>query len=376
VEIVSARSKGPDLALPALSRSRDLLGTREHYAVVNGRWYRADRSVRSVEPVDGPASPPFGTGGRLIDEELVTNLLTTQLWRESDRERRAESRANFFWPESVLYEPAMPGVQLSDDDFVPVDHDVLRRARRRAFVDFMLGERSRGYYVSQPAVAAVVAALVGERVGGTVLDPFCGTGSCLWAVRDRAVQYARPATYIGYDLSPVVVGAAAAIARQEPRLTTIEVANAYETELPVADVVVTAPPLALRLPTPHTLLDGSTTTDGEAAAVDLCLRSLRPRGRAVFHIGAGFTFKQNLERYRQFLATEYRVAALIGLPSGALASTAIKSVLMVVDRAEPGETFVAQFGEDWEAQLAPESTALEAALQHLDPGGSTILGEL
>jgi hypothetical protein len=49
---------------------------------------------------------------------------------------------------------------------------------------------------------------------------------------------------------------------------------------------------------------------------------------------------------------------------------------MVVDRAEPGETFVAQFGEDWEAQLAPESTALEAALQHLDPGGSTILGEL
>lgn len=373
VEVKSSSLKAPELALPALARSRDLLGTREHYAVIAGGWYRADRSVRSLEPVDGPTSPLYGTGGFLTDEDLATNLLSTQLWQDSRRQRESGA-IDIFWPDSVMYEPALPGIQLSHEEFVPVDHEVLRRARRRALVEYMLGERSHGFYVSQPVIAEAVATLVGERVGGTVLDPFCGTGSFLWAVVDRTGRTDLPVEFVGYDVDQKVAEAAQAIGRQEPLLTTIEHANAYEVTLPVAQVVITAPPLGLRMQAPHALLDGSSTADGEAAAVDLCLRALQPGGRAVFHLGAGFTFKQALERYRQYLASEFRVAVLIGLPSGALPGTTIRSVLLVIDRAEPGETFIAQFGEDWEEQIGVEGAALLAAREHLDGGGPTIVG--
>ena len=373
VEIKSAKLTTPDLALPALARSRDLLGTREHYVVADGRWYQADRSVRSLEPVDGPTFPLYGSGGFLTDEDLATNLLTAQLWQES-RARQASARVDYSWPDNVLYEPALSGIQLSDDEFVPVDHDVLRRARRRALVDYMLGERSHGFYVSRPVIAEAVAALAGERVGGTVLDPFCGTGSFLWAMVDRAERSEEPVEFVGYDVHQRVAEAAQAIGRQEPLLTTIENASAYEVALPRAQVVVTAPPLGLRMQTQHALLDGSTTTDGETAAVDLCLRALEPGGRAVFHLGTGFTFKQNLERYRQYLASQFRVAVLIGLPSGAIPGTTIRSVLLVIERAEPGETFIAQLGEDWDAQIGVEGAALLAAREHLDGGGPTIVG--
>lgn len=376
VEIKSGKFKLPDLALPALSKYRDLLGTRDHYAVINGHWFKADRGVRSLEPVDGPTPPLYGAGGFLADEELATSLLSAQLWRETHRRRASDASVHSFFPNEVLYETALPGIQLSDDEFVPVESDVLRRARRRAIVSHLVGGRSTGEYVSSPVIAEGVATLVGDRVGGTVLDPFCGTGSFLWAVLDRAVQQEGSAEFVGFELNPMVAQAAEAIGRSERMATIIEVANAYEADLPLAQVVVTAPPLGLRLREPHQLLDGTKTMDGEAAAVDISLRGLQSGGRAVFHLGAGFTFKRNLERYRRHLAEDLRVAALIGLPSGAIPGTTIRSVLLVIDRAAPGETFIAQLGEDWEAQLGFGGAAVEEALAHLDGHGPTTLGEL
>jgi N-6 DNA Methylase len=376
IEIKSKKKTTPDRLLPALARSQDLLGTQDHYAVINGQWFKADRGVRVLEPVDGPAPPLYGTGGFLKNEELAASLLSTQLWRETDRQRFSGLREDNVFPDAVLYETAIPGIQLSDDEFVPVDVDVLRRARRRAIIGHLVGGKSTGMYVSSPVIAEAVAMLVGEQLGGTVLDPFCGTGSFLWALIDRALQYDAPAEFWGYEQNPMVAQAAEAIGRSERILTTIEVADAYEADLPNAQVVVTAPPLGVRLQKPHQMLDGSATTEGEAAAVDLSLRTLQPGGRAVFHLGVGFTFKTTLERYRQYLANEFHVAALIGLPSGAVPGTAIRSVLLVVGRAEPGVTFVAQLGEDWEAQLGRGGAALDAARAHLDGGGPRLLGEL
>ena len=299
--------------------------------------------------------------------------------RNSGRSRadRQESKArvDYFWSDSILYEPALPGIQLSDQEFVPVDREVLRRARRRALVDYMLGERSYSLYVSQPAIAEAVAALVGDRLGGTVLDPFCGTGSFLWAVIDRAERFDGPVEFVGFDVDQKVAEAAQAIGRQEPLLTDIEVANAYYADLPAAQVVVTAPPLGLRLQAPHALLDGSMTTDGEAtAARPVSCAPLRPAAVRCSTLERDSRLKHALERYRQYLANEFRVAVVIGLPSGALPGTSIRSVLLVIDRARAGQTFIAQLGEDWEAQIGAEGPALLAAREHLDGGGTTIVG--
>ncbi|ETA05274.1 hypothetical protein V525_19150 [Gordonia alkanivorans CGMCC 6845] len=99
------------------------------------------------------------------------------------------------------------------------------------------------------------------------------------------------------------------------------------------------------------------------------MQALRRGGRAVLHLPANFTYITSCESYRQFLASNYRVAAVIGLPRGAMISTGIRSILLVIDNTDPGETFVAQLGEDWIAQLGSEGAALRAAVSHID--GST-----
>jgi hypothetical protein len=240
VEVKSGHLKEPDLALPALSRCRDLLGTRDHYAVISGQWFKADRGVRSLEPVDAPTPPTYGTDGLLADEELATSLLAAQLWRQTHQRRMSDVPVDYFFPSGVLYETALPGIQVSDDEFLPVEHEVLRRARRRAIIGYLVGGKSTGMYVSSPVIAQTVAVLVGDNAVGTVLDPFCGTGSFLWAVLDLALQHESPVEFVGYELNSTVAQAAEAIGRSEPMPTIIEAADAYETALPPAQAIVTA----------------------------------------------------------------------------------------------------------------------------------------
>lgn len=366
VEMKSGRLKPPELTLPALSRSRDLLGTMDHYAVVNGQWFKADRSVRSLEPVDGPTPPPHGAGGFLADESLATSLLLKSLWREADKERARGVRVDYFFPSAdLLTETNVPGIQTADG-FIPVRHEVLWQARRRALVEFASHGGKGEALASSPLIARAIADLAGRVIAGTVLDPFCGTGSFLWAAMDRTLLHEEPVEFVGVELNTGLADLARTIGQTAPMLTTIATGDAFEVELPMADVVLAAPPLGMRMREPRVLLDGSTTTDMAVAAVDLALRQLRPGGRAVVHVAAGFTFQSAAERFRQYLASEHRVAALIGLPSGAVPGTGVRSVLIVIERAEPGETFVAQLGEDWETQLAPGGAALSAALAHID----------
>jgi hypothetical protein len=142
--------------------------------------------------------------------------------------------------------------------------------------------------------------------------------------------------------------------------------DAFTADLPPARCVVSSPPSGVRLPASHELLDGTMTHDGDYVAVDRILRVLADGGRGVLHVSAGFTFKANGERFRRYVADHFRVAAVIGCPSGTVSGTSIRSALLVIDNAEPGETFVAQLGEDWETQLTPGGAALDAALEHVD----------
>ncbi|MFM9378797.1 class I SAM-dependent DNA methyltransferase [Gordonia sp. VNK21] len=366
VEIKSGQFKTPELALPALARSRDLLGTTDHYAVVNGQWFKADRSVRSLEPVDGPTPPQHGPRGLLVDEGLATSLLLKSLWRHVDGERAHGAQVDNFFPAADLTaEPDVAGIETADG-FVPVRSDVLWQARRRALIEFASNTGKGEALASDPVIARAMADLAGPPIAGTVLDPFCGTGSFLWAVMDRALRHDAPVEFVGVEVNDGLASLAGTIGRTAPLLTTIVSGDAFEVELPLADLVLAAPPLGMRLREPRVLLDGSTTTDMTVAAVDLALQQLRPGGRAVLHVAAGFTFQRAAEQYRQYLAEQLRVAALIGLPGGAVPGTGVRSVLLVIERREPGETFVAQLGEDWETQLASGGAALTAALAHID----------
>ena len=48
----------PEIGLSALARARDLLGTVDHYVVVNdNEWYQADPGIQRLVKVDGPPRP-------------------------------------------------------------------------------------------------------------------------------------------------------------------------------------------------------------------------------------------------------------------------------------------------------------------------------
>ncbi|NYD57053.1 hypothetical protein BKA08_001291 [Nocardioides marinisabuli] len=361
--------KRPEFVLPALARSRELLGTTEHYAVIGDQWYRADRGLRSVERVPGP-DPLDDTGvgsGFVTDLSLATSLLLDRLRAEAG-DRRGRESTTTFPPADIMAETLLPGVETVSGDFVPVDHKVLWQARRQALVEFASGARSTSAHVSDSLIAQAVAHLIGSRLDGTVLDPFCGTGSFLWAALDRAVQIEGPVEFVGVEREPDLAELAGHIALSAPMPATVTCDDAFSTELPEAQAVVSAPPIGGRMQGErHSLLTGDQTSETELAALDACIRTLAPGGRAVLHLPIGVTFKRGVhERYRDFLSNECRVAALIGLPPGALEGTQIRSLLLVVDRDQPGDTFVAQLGADWRTQLEKDGAALQAALEHVD----------
>lgn len=368
VEIKPGPFKNPELALPALARSRDMLGTVDHYVVVNSQWFKADRSVRSLEPVDGPTPPQHGPRGWLVDEGLAKSLLLKSWWHRVDVERARGARADDYLPPTdLLAKTSVPGIETAGG-FVPVRPDVLWQARRRALVEFAGNMGNKGAVVSDPVIARAMAELAGPVVAGIVLDPFCGTGSFLWAAMDRVLQDYASVEFFGVELNDHLADLASNIGQAAPLPTTIVNGDAFEVELPTADVALAAPPLGVRLREPRVLLDGSITIDTTVAAVDLALQRLRPGGRAVLHVDAGFTYRRAVEQYRRYLADTHRVAALIGLPSGAVPGTGVRSVILVIERGEPAETFIAQLGDDWETQLAPGGAALTAAVSHVHDG--------
>lgn len=356
-----------EAGLSALARARDMLGTVDHYVVVNDReWYRADPGIQRLSQVDGPSAPPNGGEGEIADVDLVTALLSEELWKAAARSRgKGMPVVDYhFNPGRVL---DFSGFRTSSGSWVPVSKEALWQARRRAVVDFERRGKEAGLFTSHKTVAAAVAQLAGSKLTWDLLDPFCGAGSFLWESIDYAQEHKTGLnTVLGYDIDQRTADVARSIADAAPVPTEIFAADALGADLPLSTCVVSAPPFGLRLQEHHELLDRSTTRDGDLVLLDRMVRLLGEGSRAVLHLPVGITFRANSEHYRHFLATQFRVAAILGLPSGAVLGTGIRSVLMVIDKTQPTDTFIAQLGDDWEAQLAPCGSAMEAALAHID----------
>ena len=357
----------PEIGLSALARARDLLGTVDHYVVVNNtEWYQADPGIQRLVKVDGPASPPNGGEGEIADIDFATSLLSEGLWKAASRmrDRGAPVVDYVFGTERSL---DLGGFRTATGSSVHIKRETLWQAGRRAIVDFERRGKEAGIYTSPKGIAQAVAQLAGSRLTRDLLDPFCGAGSFLWEAIDYAQEHGIGLnTALGCDINVRTAAVATSIGRASPVPVEITAADALTADLPLSTCVVSAPPFGLKLQEHHELLDGSTTRDGDLVVLDRMVRLLGSGGRAVLHLPVGITFRAAGERYRQFLATRFRVAAILGLPSGAVVGTGIRSILMVIENAAPTDTFVAQLGEDWESQLAAGGAALGAALAHID----------
>lgn len=364
---VKAGGQRPETALPQLAQISSSLGTEEHFVVVGEEWFRSGRGFRTIEDLDGPPEASQRANGEVRSVSLASQLLRAKLGRLSDRNRSRRGLSVDAIVDAVAAAPGYPSaIETVDGQVVPVSPTVLMQARREVYSDVAETMHEMGLSASPPVIAQAIALLAGNRLEGRAVDPFCGAGTFLWALHDRAdVEQLTIETY-GIDLHPETVRAAKLLGSSVEQKSEFEVGDAFSASLPDADLVVAAPPMGIRLADPFELLDGSVTRDGEIASVDRCLRLLKPGGRAVLQLSPSITYQPQAEAYRNYLANEYRVAALIGCPTGSAYATRISTVLIVVDRAPTGETFVAQLSDDWQTQLAPEGPVMSAAIKHID----------
>lgn len=357
IEIKSGASiSKPEFVLPQVAQYANTLGTVDNYIVIDDNWFKADRSFRRVEPVSGPTSPPFGSHGEVDDPAVVEPLLRN-------------------WLASLTREmaPREVSVSLPTLDGFSVSNEAYWRAAMRAIAD-TTSRSGFAHHSSSPLIASLVARLLGNQLQGLVLDPFAGVGSFLWAVADRLREAMergeRPASVklVGVELEERTAAIARAIGEVAGVPTEIVVGDALRVDLPMASAIVTAPPLGMRLPQPYKLLNGRLTTDMDLAAVDLSIRQLEDGGRAVILLPRSFVYRASGEEFRDYLANEFRVGALIGTPRGAVPGTSVAGVVLVIDKGDAlGETFVGQAADDdWQVQLGVEGALTKAALDHLD----------
>jgi len=368
VEVKRGFSKPPELALPQMARYRDLLGTVDHYIVIDDEWFRADEGMRSIERVDAPNPPRFGSAGELSDVKLVTSLLVAALWRETDS-RRGEEGSVLHTVAELIRSATELGVEIAPGEFAHVSPHTMFQASRSLVATATERDRRSSIYALNPVLVRAMAALAGRKLTGTVVDPFAGVGSLLWAVADEAAARGAQIRLHGRERTESILDVAEAVALSSPVPVTFEMGGDLFEPPTSADVIVCLPPFGIRPQSnegPPALLNGERAKDGDIAIVDAILRSLNPGGRAVLLVPSSFTFRTAGEGYRHFLAENFRVAALIGIEAALQPHTSISTVLMVIDDASPGETFVAQLAGDWETQLAPGGAALEAAMAHIE----------
>ena len=367
VEVKRRTVSDPQHVLDQLALARDMLGTQRHYLVTPDGWFEADGGLRRVQQVDAPAEADR-PGGELRDISTVELLLQQYLWAAGNRHRNeAGPDAALGAVRDLLTRFAGPAT-VPADQTVPMDPATRWRAVRDVIRKYLARDRHLEEMLSQPALARPLAQLLGDVVPPRVEDPFAGLGAFLWAVADRALETGAEVQLSGMDINLNMIQLASAVGELCPVPLQFRVGDSFRIQdgEPV-DAVLTQPPIGLRLPEPFRLSSGATTRDGELAAIDVALSRLKPGGRAVLHISRGWTFRSgDAARYRAYLAAKWRVAALIGLPAGAYAGTSIPSTVLIIDRAQPSETFVANLEANWAGELAPGGSVLTECLKHLD----------
>lgn len=367
-----AEEGGFEGALAQLAVPRDLLGTSAHYIFDGRQWYEADAGLRTVRLLPGaPLAPPH-VPTTLADADVAAQLLTERVWQQMDAQRTHDPSVALL--RGLLDELAAAEGRLPfGRHLLHVPQPVLWSATQQVARWALTRQRAVAEFTTEPALVTSMALLLGPRIHGLVFDPFAGIGSSLWAAAERAAAGEQQAELRGTEINQETAQLARGLAGISPYEITIESADSFTATVQgIADFVVTEPPAGLRLAEPYRIETFGDTRDADIASIDLAVKALKPGGRAVIHLPLSWTFKSGTTaRYRDHLLDSTQVTALIGLPAGAYANTMLPSALLVVDRKPGiGETFVAQLGEDWAAQLGPGGSALAAFEEHADRGAS------
>lgn len=358
-------------SLSQLARLATVFGT-EINLVFDGMWHIAAPDFSGfTDTAAAPPAPP-SADAELADVGYLGRLLRHRIWSESRIVRETRVGRPMDTVESLsamLSSIASDGtIDLTDYGLtggakVRVSKTAVFTAARNLVSNMLWSQRSRGEYGSSESLARAIGVLLNPVDPGKVLDPCCGVGTLLWAVLDEAQHHRVHVDIYGIEINATVASIARSLGSLSAASVDVATADGLSTAPISVRYVVAEPPLGVRLREPADLAVGISTTDGDLAFVDRCVSNLAPGGRAVIHTSRRWLWQAGAAaELRARLAARFRITALIGLPPGLFAGTSVDSTLVVIDATEPGNTLMAELGDDWEEQLAPGGAFLSAYL--------------
>jgi hypothetical protein len=227
-----------------------------------------------------------------------------------------------------------------------------------------------GQFLTPQPLAAFIAKVAAHYSAASVLDPTCGSGVLLHAVArsvDAEVVHGIEINARAAQLGQAVLGNMAMVVQGDAFNPPAAILNSY-------DLIVADPPLGMRLAEGQKGLSLGPSFKGElghALTVWACQR-LRDHGAALVIVTPAFLWGRDAPTVHEGIAaSNCRIRALIHLPGGSLQSTGIDSYLVVLERGQQKQVFIAQYSDE-----ATHQEQLLGNLQRRKPGPHPALGRL
>ena len=359
-----------ELALQQLSSAQTMMDTRNSFIFNGQTWWRVSEDFRSVEEGPQPNAVKALTK-KITDPIAIGPMIKPELWKAMDATRGQLSVQEGIIAaiQTVLDNSANLGdaIALSGNASMPLDRQAFVKALQQILVQ-MSGKDAQ--FSTPPEVVDFLFNLVGNLSGVKAFyDPFAGSGS---NTREAWIRFGLTSEekiqITGREINSSVVELAEVLNSASKSHVTMELGNSFMLPSITADLVVTVPPLGMRLNEPIETPFGS-TKNGDIAAIALAVSSLKPNGVAAMISPPGWTWSKEGQALRDWLSQNYHVIALLGLPPVLNKVTAISPVALVVRNSVPGETVVGTLKEDWLTQSS-EDQELKRAVDELLKGSS------
>jgi hypothetical protein len=327
-------------------------GTSFNFLLVNEMLVEATGS--ELTPITGeiPRQDDSHDVWYIIEPELVSRIIRDEI----QQQRNTRSFTNYF---DVLE-------TLSRDDLLIFEGRKVSLSKAILFTLWkqiaLADSNSRAAeWMTGSDLNAVMAeiALLG-RLPLTIFDPFLGVGQTIVHLASR---HSGNPKFQGWEINKEILSSARIFLNGGQEYGTFNLkldqsnvallrADSFQESWPRVDLVISTPPIGIRLTEPC-LGPSFVTRDGEVAAIDKAVNALNEGGRAVLLTSRGWTSRAgDSAKLREMLSSrsDINVTALIGLPS-ILPGISVEPCLVVIDRIPKSDTIVAELGADWKEQL-------------------------
>lgn len=371
VEVLEAVTpENIELALQQLSSAQTMMDTRNSFIFNGLTWWRVSEDFRSVE--EGPQPNPVkALTKKITDPIAIGPMIKPELWKAMDATRGQLSIQEGIISaiRTILDSSTNLGdaIALSGNATMPLDRQTFVKALQQILMQ-MSGKDAQ--FGTPTEVVDFLFNLVGSLPKvKTFYDPFAGSGS---TAREAWIRFGLTSDeqiqITGREINNSVVELADVLNSASKSHVTMELGNSFMLPSILADLVVTIPPLGMRLNEPIETPFGS-TKNGDIAAIALAVSSLKPNGVAAMISPPGWTWSKEGQALRDWLSQNYHVIALLGLPPVLNKVTAISPVALVVRNSAPGNTVVGTLKEDWLIQSSDDQE-LKRAVNELLRGSS------